>query len=559
MAVETKQAFARGDVVSRKYEIENYLGGGIFGSTFLARHIASGKHLTIKFIEPAITGRPGTLDRLQDIFGRVKPLKHVGLIRLGETNSHNEYHYLTLEYFKSQSLRQLIDEYNASGQAFTLQEACQIIIQILQAMAVAHEAGFVHRMLKPENVLVQTSRSGPGGSKVVRKIKVTDLGMAELMDPSEIIDRYEDTNENRYLAPEMSGFGAAGTAQADIYSVGVILYELLCGQTPRGTFLSPTQLRDDLPDHVDDLVEIALSHNPEDRYPSATDMVRDIQRSFNLEMQSASGPTSFRNILIGLAISVGVLGMAGVSYMLSPKPDPLEEAWARDRALRQEVAQANPLPTEAEVKAMLQLNPDMVYVPGGTYLKGRLHHEDEKMSSSAELLAEVVEVPAFFIDRFEYPNAKGQEPVSRVSWADAVATCEETGKRLCSEDEWEKACKGPGNLIYTYGDTWDPTFCGDSADEPYTVGGRPQCVSNYGVFDLSGGFREWTASSQPNKEHRKVTKGGLKGNSERGTRCAFSVDVDKGFSEAILGFRCCKDVNAPAGNPPPKEEGGGGE
>ncbi len=548
MAVDTKHSFARGDVVSRKYEIENHLGGGIFGNTFLARHIASGKHLAIKFLDEEVIGRDGAGDKLQEIVARVKAIKHPGLIRLGEINEHGDTRYITLEYFKSQSLRQLIDEYNASGQAFTLQEACQIIIQVLQALAVAHDSGLVHRMLKPENVLVQTTQSGPGGSKLVRKVKVTGLGMADLLDPSELVDRYEDTSDNRYLAPEMSGFGAAGTAQADIYSVGVILYELLCGQTPRGTFLSPTQLRDDLPEHVDNLIELALSPNPEDRYPSATDMVRDIQRSFQLEMQSGGSQTSFRNVLLGLGLTVGALVAIGGWYMVSDKPDPLEEAWKRDQQIRKEVEAQNPLPTEAEVRAMLQLNPDMVYVPGGTYLKGRLNQEDPAVASTAEPLTEVVEVPAFFIDRFEYPNRRDQEPVGRIGWADAEAACAEAGKRLCTENEWEKACKGPGNLVYTYGDTWDPSFCGASADAPYTLGSRKDCLSGYGVYGMSGGLREWTATSPPNKEHRKVVKGGLRGNAERGTRCAFSVDVDKEFSEGILGFRCCKDVGDAAGD-----------
>jgi len=554
VAVDTQMTFARGDVVTRKYEIENHLGGGLFGNTFLARHIASGKHLAIKFLDPEIIDKPGATDRLQSIFARIKGIKHPGLIRLGEINEHNGARYVTLEYFKSQSLRQLVDEYNASGQAFTLQEACQIIIQILQALAVAHDNGHVHRMIKPENVLVQTTRSGPGGSKLVRKIKLTGLGMADLLDPSALVDRYEDTGDNRYLAPEMGGFGAPGTSQADIYSVGVILYELLTGQTPRGTFLSPTQLRDDLPEHVDDLIEIALSHNPEDRYPSATDMVRDIQRSFNLEMQSGGGPTSFKNILLGLGLAVGILVAAGGWYMVSDKPDPMEEAWKIDRQVRHEVESENPLPTEAEVRAMLMMNPDMVYVPGGSFVKGRLNQEVEEIASNAEPLTEKVDVPAFFIDRFEYPNIRSQEPVGRTSWENAVATCAEDNKRLCSENEWEKACKGPGNLVYTYGDTWDPSFCGASADDPYTVGNRQDCVSGYGVYDMSGGFREWTATSPANKEHRKVVKGGLKGNAERGTRCAFSVDVDAAFSEGILGFRCCKDVDAEPSNPVDKVE-----
>jgi len=541
--VDSKLTFARGDVISRKYEIEHHLGGGLFGQTYLARHIKSGKHLAIKFVFSQYLDRPGGMDRFRNVLSKVKAIRHPGFTRLGEIAQHNEANYCTLEYFQSQSLREVLEEYTASGQAFTLQEACQIIIQVLQSLAIAHEAGLVHRTMKPENVLVQTNRSGPGGSKVIRKIKVTGLGFADLLDPGDIEDRYQDIPHLRYLAPEMAGFGAAGTSQADIYSVGVMLYELLCGQTPHGTFLSPTQLRDDLPHHVDDLVEIALAHNPEDRYPSANDMVRDIQRSFQLEMQAETAPTSFKNMLIGLMVTVGLLIGAAVYFGLAEPVDPLDEAYQKDAQIRKEVQDANPLPTDAEVKAMTQLMPDMVYVPGGTFVMGRLHQEDATLTSTSEPLAQVIAVKAFFIDRFEYPNKLGAEPVGRVSWNEAKKTCEEeAGKRLCTEAEWEKACKGHGNLIYTYGDTWDPSFCGAEMEEKYTLGNRKDCISGYGVFDMSGGFREWSDDAVANKDSRRITKGGLRGNPTRGSRCSFSVDEDAGFSHPNLTFRCCADI-----------------
>ncbi len=541
--LSSRITFARGDVVSRKYEVESQLGTGLFGATYLGRHIASGRHIAIKFLHPELVQQPADRQRFQKAFAKAKQVKHAGLTRLGEVAEHNGVLYYTEEYFKSQSLRALLDEYTNSGQVFTLQEACAVVIKVLEALQSGHESGLVHRNVKPENVLVNTQRTGPGGSRIVRQFKVTDMGMCDMLDPTEIVEGFENRSEHPYLSPELGGYEQPGTSQADIYSVGVLFYELLCGQTPMGTFLSPTQLRDDLPDHIDHVVELALSPSPEDRYPAAVDMIRDIQRCFDPGMQSQTTPTSYRTVLIALGVAVGIVGMIGGYRLVNEGPDPVEEARKKDQIIRDQVAKSNPLPTEAEIKAMIAQQPDMVYIPGGTYVRGRLYAEDKSMAHSSEPLARVIQVNPFFIDRFEFPNIKDQPPTGTVTWTAADETCRKFGKRLCSELEWEKACKGPNNFIYTYGDTWDPSMCGESMEAPYTLGSRPDCVSSYGVYDLSGGFREWSGDARPGKEGRKIVKGGHRGNAERGDRCAYYVDESKGYQDSTLSFRCCLDAN----------------
>ena len=425
--LSSRIAFARGDVVSRKYEVESQLGAGLFGATYLGRHIASGRHIAIKFLHPGLVQEPPDRQRFQKAFAKAKQVKHAGLSRLGEVAEHNGVLYYTEEYFKSQSLRALLDEYTSSGQAFTLQEACAVVIKVLEALQAGHESGLVHRNLKPENVLVNTQRTGPGGSRIVRQFKVTDMGMCDMLDPAEILDGYENRSEHPYLAPELGGYEQPGTSQADIYSVGVVFYELLCGQTPMGTFLSPTQLRDDLPDHIDHVVELALSPNPEDRYPAAVDMIRDIQRCFDPGMQAQTTPTSYRTVLIALGVAVGLVGMVGGYRLVNKGPDPLEEASKRDQVIREQVSKSNPLPTEAEIKAMIAQQPDMVYIPGGTYVRGRLFAEDSTMAHTSEPLAKVENVKPFFIDRFEFPNIKDQPPTGAVTWAAATETCKKFG------------------------------------------------------------------------------------------------------------------------------------
>ncbi|MCB9759280.1 MAG: protein kinase [Alphaproteobacteria bacterium] len=531
--------FSRGDVISRKYEIEEHLGTGIFGTTYLARHIASGRHVVVKFLRPDLITGDGGMARFEAAFAKAKTVRNPGLVRYGEINQHNDLPYLTEEYFKSESLRQVIDHHVSAAEPFTLQDTCQIVIKVLEALQVAHEQGLVHRNVKPENILVRTTRSGPGGSRIVRAIKVTDIGIPDMVSGDALGDRYDSEFDSSYMAPELLSYTQPGQPQSDIYSIGVILYELLCGQVPKGTFFSPTQVRDDLPEHVDHLVELALSPEPGDRYPTARDMIKDIQRSFQLDIQEGGrqGP-NIRNIMIALAVAL--LATVGVGMYLSvDDTDPLDEARKRDEIIRRQVQLENPLPSEAEIKAMQAQHPDMAYVPGGTFVMGRLLQEDPKVVSPSEPAAKKTEAPAFFIDRFEFPNRPGELPTGKVSFKEAQETCGAKGKRLCTAVEWEKACKGVPNFIYAYGDTWDPAMCGSAMDEAYQLGSRKDCISNYGVFDMSGGFREWTDSSPPNKPDRKVVKGGLRGNAERGSRCAFSVDEDAGYAEATLTFRCC--------------------
>ncbi len=540
--LSSRITFARGDVISRKYEVESHLGTGLFGATYLGRHIASGQHIAIKFPHPRLVQAPEDRQRFQKAFARAKQLKHGGLTRLGEVKEHNSVLYYTEEYFKSQSLRALLDEYAASGQVFSLEEACAVVIKVLEAIHSGHESDFVHRNLKPENVLVNTQRTGPGGSRIVRQFKVSDMGMCDMLDPTEIVELIENRSDHPYLAPELGGYEQTSNAQADIYSVGVMFYELLCGQTPMGTFLPPTQLRDDLPEHIDHVVELGLSPNPEDRYPAAVDMVRDIKRCFDPSMQAHSTPTSYRTALIALGVAVGMVGMVGGYRLVNKPPDLIEEARKKDQIIRDQVSKSNPLPTETEIKAMIAQQPDMVYIPGGTYIRGRLYAEDSALAHSSEPLSKVLQVNSFFIDRFEFPNIKDQPPTGTVTWNAAKETCEKFNKRLCTEAEWEKACKGPNNFIYTYGDTWDPSMCGETMEDPYRLGSRPDCVSSYGVYDLSGGFREWTNDVRPSKTVRKIVKGGHRGNAERGDRCAYFVDESEGYQDPTLSFRCCLDA-----------------
>ncbi len=538
-------SYSRGDVISRKYEIEAHLGDGLFGATYKARHIASGKNLVIKFLWPELNENDGNRAVFEEAFRRAKAVRHPGLVRYGEIAEHNGEWYFTQEFFKSKDLRKILEEHSSDHKNMSLQEACQITIKALESLQAAHESGIHHFDLKPENILVATEHSGPGGSKVVQNIKVTDVGLATTVGSLKTKEEFDERPSFIYQAPELGTMAGGGTSQTDVYSVGVMFYEMLVGKHPSSPLVFPSKLRDDLPEHVDQIVEMAIAPDTQDRYPACTDMVRDVQRTFQEDILHASRPTSFKVIASSIALAVVLVGVAS-GLALKNKEAIAESETHRLETMtssaRAEVLKSNQIPSDEEYNRINSQEPDMVFVPGGEYLQGRMHSEDAASASSAESLSKKVFVDDFFIDRYEFPNIQDKVPVGKVAWARAKETCESFGKRLCSSDEWEKACKGPKNTIYSFGDTWDPSIC--TAGKDYKLGGMADCRSAYFVFDMSGGLTEWTSTPRASSKNRYVVKGGSKSNPEVGYRCAFSNDQrgNYGASDSSLSFRCCKDV-----------------
>lgn len=150
----------------------------------------------------------------------------------------------------------------------------------------------------------------------------------------------------------------------------------------------------------------------------------------------------------------------------------------------------------------------------------------------------------FCMDIYEYPNKKGEIPTSGFTWFQAVKTCEKLGKRLPDEIEWQTSCEGPLKKNYPYGNAFDWQICKYATwyDNPVPSGSMERCVSDYGVYDLSGNLWEWTNDIYEKKGLRVIKGGGIYHSRDGRLSCRFKGYDSENAARIYLGFRCAKDV-----------------
>lgn len=220
-----------------------------------------------------------------------------------------------------------------------------------------------------------------------------------------------------------------------------------------------------------------------------------------------------------------------------PKPEP--KAPPKEPEKPKPVAAADPPPPAPSGRCPA----GMAFVPGGSFKMGSA--ADDSARDFAEKTLVPTGVPDFCIDKYESPNQEGSQPRANVTWNDAKSACESEGKRLCSEAEWEKACKGPKETRYPYGDLFNPRACNtrdqSGADRPLAPAGRfNQCTNPYGAFDLSGNLREWTSTAWSEQSGDKVVRGGSHARPDWATRCAYRESFQPSTRDPQIGYRCCK-------------------
>jgi formylglycine-generating enzyme required for sulfatase activity len=200
----------------------------------------------------------------------------------------------------------------------------------------------------------------------------------------------------------------------------------------------------------------------------------------------------------------------------------------------------------------------MVPIPAGEFVMGTTEPETEYLFNlckqtmggcylswfQRETPREIVYIPPFCIDRFEYPNIPGTKPQTSATWETAAASCREQRKILCSESQWERACAGPDNHVWSFGDPYVAGECNIKTNSVEPSGSRKNCFSFDGVYDMNGNVAEWVyarpgAGARPRPEGGRLLKGGRHSDWPIFTRCSFRDFRPMGDQNRENGFRCC--------------------
>ena len=199
----------------------------------------------------------------------------------------------------------------------------------------------------------------------------------------------------------------------------------------------------------------------------------------------------------------------------------------------------------ASASAASAPRPGMAWIPAGTFIAGTPLDRTPRIADE-EVPGVSIAMRGYYIDLLPYPNEPGAIATTNVPRAEAERLCVARGKRLCSELEWERACKGAQNTTYEYGDDYRAATCGTgvpasvSAKEP--TGDHIGCMSSFGVRDMHGGAWEWTSSTWARgttDPELGVLRGGNAGAGELVGRCANAIGRAATKKDPTMGLRCC--------------------
>lgn len=261
-------------------EILGLLGAGGMGAVYKARQPALDRLVALKVLPAKGSGEVAFSERFNREARALARLSHPNIVAVHEFGQVGDLHFFIMEFVDGANLRQL-----ERAKRLAPREALQIIPQICEALQYAHDEGVVHRDIKPENVLVD--RKG--------RVKIADFGLAKIADPNPEATRLTVEGQvmgtPHYMAPEQVERPLDVDHRADIYSLGVVFYEMLTGDLPLGKFAPPSR-KVQIDVRLDDIVLRALENDPERRYQQASDVKQGVATVLASPDSRPTGPAN---------------------------------------------------------------------------------------------------------------------------------------------------------------------------------------------------------------------------------------------------------------------------
>lgn len=319
-------------LVADRYRIVRMLGEGGMGNVYQAEDLELDRPVALKFIRPDLASHPEVLTRFKQEIILARDVTHENVVRIFDLGAANGLKFITMEYVEGRDLKELIQE----GHEFEPPDASRIVVQICRALNAAHQAGVIHRDLKPQNVMIDAQGNA----------RVMDFGIARSMEISGLTRTGQMLGTPDYMSPEQA-MGQLVDARSDIFSLGLIFYEMMTGELPfkadnsMATLLRRTQERarppkkldPDIPDNLDAIICRCLETDPERRYQDVKEILEDLESRRSIRRPGAAGravhglrrarPVT-RWLLAGLvlvALGLGVLAGTG-RLSIGPSPTP---------------------------------------------------------------------------------------------------------------------------------------------------------------------------------------------------------------------------------------------
>ncbi|MBP0972884.1 MAG: Stk1 family PASTA domain-containing Ser/Thr kinase, partial [Oscillospiraceae bacterium] len=265
-----------GKKLDGRYEITELIGVGGMADVYKATDVVDNKVVAVKILKKEFAENEEFLRRFRNESKAIALLSHPNIVKVYDVGFSDKLQFIVMEYIDGITLKEYID----NEKVLTWKDSVHFVTQVLRALQHAHDRGIVHRDIKPQNIMLFTDGS----------IKVMDFGIAKFARDDNGTATDQAIGTVHYISPEQAR-GDETDEKSDIYSVGVMLYEMLTGQKPfdtdnpitvavmhmQNTPERPRAINPNIPAGLEEIILRAMEKDAENRYQTASDMIRDIE------------------------------------------------------------------------------------------------------------------------------------------------------------------------------------------------------------------------------------------------------------------------------------------